>query len=188
MAFKLRQDVYQVQTRRAVLDSAITVEVGDLVIPLGASNAVTNATATLTGSLYVLGVVVGFSGPNGEVIGQGQSDVGTLTPAQVTTSSNNYAAYTSSLTGGQVNAVYVPISPEMEFSATLSATAETTAGSSQKFTWFSVTDARTVNEASVVPFGSASAPLQIFSYGLDPLDTTNHTIICRVAESVNYRP
>lgn len=179
---QLRQDVYQVQTRHALLDNSLTVEVGDFIIPLNSSSVVTNATATLTGSLYILGMVSGFSYSNLQVVGQGQNPL--QTPAQYTTVSNNVTLGATAA----VYAQYIPIQPEMDFLITLSATAGTTAGSDQSFVWFNLTDARTVNEASVVSAFAATAPLQIFSYGLYPGDSTNHTIIGRVAKSINYQP
>jgi hypothetical protein len=180
MAFKLRQDVYHVQTRRALLNNSLTVQVGDVVIPLGASSTVTNATAAVAGAtFYVLGVVTGFSQKNGEVVSQGQNPA--TTPSQVVTASDN-------TTNAQVYAMYVPITPEMEFSALLSATATTTAGSDQAFAWFNLTDARTVNEASVVAATAGATVGQVFSFGVDPEDTTNHSIICRFAKAVMSQP
>lgn len=188
MAFKLRQDVYHAQTRHALLDNSLTVYVGDLITPISGSSAVTNNSTTLTGSLYVLGVVTGFCGPNDEVISQGQAGTGTTASYVTTIATNIASSYTGQLTGGQIYAQYVPITPEMEFSALLSATAATTTLSDQAFVYFNLTDARTVNEGSVVSAWGASNPLQVFSYGLDPADTTNHTIICRIAKAITYNP
>lgn len=181
MAFKLRQDVYHAQTRHALLDKSLTVKVEDVVIPLGTSTgAVTNATALLTSSLYVLGVVTGFSKTNLEVISQGQ-DPSAYTPNTLVTTATNDVTE-------KYNAVYIPITPEMEFRATLDATAGTTTLSDKPFVWFNLADARTLSESSVVASNSGSAPLQFFSFGLDPEDTTNHTVIGRFAKSIMYQP
>lgn len=181
MAFRLRQDVQEVQLRRALLDNSITVKVGDMIVPLDTTDStVTNATGNLnTATDYLLGVVVGFSKLNGEVISTGTDPANT--PASLTTASDN-------TTVSKYQAVYVPISQEMEFSADLSATAATTSHSDGAFVWFNLSDCRTVNEASVVQYGAATAPLAIFSYGLDPEDTTNKRIICKVATGARYRP
>lgn len=178
--FKLRQDVYHAQTRRALLDNTLTVKIGDVIVPLATTNSVvTNATGNVAGDKYVLGVVVGFSKQNGEVIGTGTDPANT--PGQLVTAADN-------TTNAKYYAVYVPITPEMEFSATLSAVAATTTNSDGVFVWFNLTDARTVNEASVVQYGDGTAPLQLFSFGLDPEDTANKTIICRFAKAAMYRP
>ncbi len=190
---KLRQDVYHAQTRRGLLNNSLTVKVGDVIIPVAAtSGVITNATAAVAGTgLFPLGVVVGFSGPNGEVVGQGQSSVGTTTPAQVVTAANNVtAAYTGQTSGGQIYAVYVPITEEMEFSMDLSGVAGTTqAYSALAYVWFNLSDAATVDETSVVQYGTGqTTPLQVFSLGLDPLDTANKTIIAKFAKAAMYNP
>lgn len=175
--FKLRADVYQVQTRRALLDNGITVQVGDVIAPTSSGDIVSNATALVAGDKYPLGVVIGFSKKNGEVIGQGQDP--SLTPNQLTTPANN-------TTTTQYYAVYIPITPDMEFSATLDAPAGTTTGSDKAFMYFNLADCRTINESSVAaPTGS---PLQVVSMGLDPEDPSGNTIICRFVKAFLYRP
>lgn len=177
--FKLRQDVYHAQLRRAVLNNSLTVKVGDVIAPLGSSNAITNASAVVAGDKYPLGVVVGFCKSNGEVIGQGIDP--SNSPAQLVTASDN-------LTVAKYQAVYVVITPEMEFSATLDAVAGTTAGSNTSFVWFNLIDASTLDESSVLVATDGSAPLQVFSYGLDASDSTNFTVVCRFAKALSYRP
>jgi len=173
--FKLRQDVYHAQTRRALLDDGITVQVGDLIKPTDAGDVVTNY---INPGDYVLGVVVGFSKKNGEVIGQGQDP--SITPNKLTTSNTN-------TTVEQYYAVYIPITPEMEFSITLDDKAGTTNLSDKAFVWFYFADARTLDESSVVAALSASAPLDVFSYGVDPEDPTGHTIIGSIARVITYQ-
>jgi hypothetical protein len=174
--FKLREDSYQVQTRNILLDNSITVKVGDLIIPVSGSPFVTNATNVIAGDFYPLGLVVGFCGPNAEVVGQGQNPA--LTPNQLTTTATNK-------TVEKYGVQYIPITEEMELLGTLSAVAGTTtpggSSSAYPFTWFNLSDCRTINEASVALY--ASTALQIFSYGLDPLDTTNFTVICRLRKN-----
>ncbi len=195
---KLRQDVYHAQTRRSLLDGGITVQVGQVITPLTTTSGVVS-NAACTGDVYVYGLVVGFSGPNGEVISGGQASVGTSTPAQITTiASNQSAAYTGQLTGGQLCAVYVPISPEMEFSGTLSLVAGTTqAYSGLAFNFYDLSDAGTVSEATVLQYAAGlSSPKQVMSVpngvsptsALDPLDTTNFTIIFRFVKTVYGKP
>lgn len=176
--FKLRQDVYHAQTRHALLNNSLTFKVGDVIIPVGANTgAVTNDTTALLASPYVLGVITGFSKLNLEVISQGQDPLNT--PNQLTTAADN-------TTVAQYQAVYVPITTEMEFAATLSAAAGTTTGSDTAFQWFDFTDARTLDETSVTAIGAT--PLAVLSYGVDPEDTTSKTIICRFAKAVGYQP
>lgn len=171
--------MYQGQTRRAILNNSLTVKVGDVIVPLASSSAVTNATASVAGDKYPIGIVVGFSKANGEVIGQGVDP--SNTPVQLVTASDN-------LTVAKYYAVYVPITPSMEFSADLNAVAGTTSGSDTAFVWFNLADAATLSESSVVVYTDASAPLQVLSFGLDPEDTTNKRVICRFAKSGMYRP
>jgi len=177
--FKLRQDVQEVQLRHALLDNSLTVKVGDIVAPTADGDIVSNSTALTAGDKYVLGLVVGFCKQNGEVIGQGQDP--SNTPNQLATDADN-------TTGDKYHALYVPITPEMEFSATLSDTAGTTTYSDKSFVWFNLSDCRTLDETSVLVANDESAPLQVFSFGLDPEDTDNETVICRFAKSVMSRP
>ena len=167
---------YHVQTRHALLGNGITVKVGDLIKPTNDGNIVTN---NISAGDYVLGVVVGFCKKNGEVIGQGQDP--SITPNQLTTSATN-------TTGNQYHAVYVPITPEMEFRITLDDPAGTTTLSDKAFVWFSFADSRTLDESSVVHATGTGAPLDVFSYGVDPEDPTGYTIIGRIAKAITYRP
>lgn len=180
MAFRLRQDDYQVQTRTALMMNSLTFKVGDVIVPNNVSSGVvTNATASTAGDVYVLGLVVGFSGPNGEVITTGADPLNT--PAFITAGASN-------TTVQKYSVQYIPITPEMEFLATLDATAGTTANSDTPFVWFNLADCRTVSETTAIVYGSGSAPLQLLSYGLDSADTNNKTIICRFAKAGAYRP
>lgn len=174
---QLAQDDYQVQTRSALLDNTLTVLVGDVIRPTTSGDTVTNA--TMTGDVYSLGLVVGFCGPHGEVIGQGQNPI--TTPNQLVTAVDN-------TTVALYRAMYIPITPEMKFKMTLDAVAATTALSDKAYVWFNLADAHTVHESTVVHVTGAGVPLQVFSYGLDPLDTTNFTIIGRIAKAIESRP
>jgi len=174
--FKLRQDVYHAQTRHALLDNNITVQVGDLIKPIDSGDIVTN---NIISGDYVLGVVVGFCQKNGEVIGQGQNP--SITPNQLTTTATN-------TTNEQYHAVYIPITSEMEFRITLNNKAGTTPLSDKAFVWFNFANARTLAEDSVISANATGAPLDVFSYGLDPEDPTGYTIIGRIAKAITYRP
>jgi hypothetical protein len=173
MAFKLLSDTYHVETRRALLDNSLTVKKGDVIIPVPTNpSIVTNATTNVTGDKYVLGVVVGFSGPNGEVIGQGSGD--TLVTAADNTTNAKY------------HAVYIPIKSEMIFLADLTATPGTTADSDKPFVWFNLANARQVDESSVVLTEAATAPLQVLSLGVFPIDTSK--IMVKFAKALLERP
>ena len=174
--FQLRQDVYHAQTRHALLDNNITVKVGDLIKPTNYGDVVTNS---INAGDYVLGVVVGFCKKNGEVIGQGQNP--SITPNQLITTTTNTA-------NEQYHAVYIPITPEMEFRITLDDKAGTTPLSDKAFVWFSFADASTLAENSVIAANATGAPLDVFSYGVDPEDPTGSTIIGRIAKAITYRP
>jgi len=163
MAFKLSRDTYNAQTERILLTNGITVNVGDVIVPVsGATNTATNATASVTGDVYVLGVVQGFSKANGEVIGQGQNP--SVTPNQLTTSATN-------TTVEQYYAVYMPIHKEQVWEADFSAAIGTTAPGTV-MTWYNLSDARTVNESSEVDITAASAPLQVLYVQAHPTSTT----------------
>jgi hypothetical protein len=197
---KLRQDVYHAQTRRSLLDNTLTVKIGDVIAPLAStSGVVTNATAGVAGAYYPYGLVVGFSGPNGEVVGGGLASVGTTTPAQVITiGTNQTAAWNGTTTGGQICAVYVPITPEMEFSGTMNhAAGYTQAYSGLAFNFYNLADAGDVDETSVIQYSAGiTTPLQILSVpngvsptsALDPLDTANLTLIFRFVKTVYGKP
>lgn len=158
MAFKLRSDTYNLQTRRALLDNGLTVRVGDVVIPLASDpSVVTNATTAVAGDKYVLGVVVGFSKANGEVIGTGADP--SQTPAQLVTPANN-------TTVEKYHAVYIPIRHEQEWLADVSATPGTTTGSDKPFTYFNLLNAGTIDESSVLLPEATGVPLQVLSLGV----------------------
>lgn len=170
--FRLRRDVYQAQTRHALLNNSLTVKIGDIVAPLPTTNSIlTNATATVTLTTRpFLGLVIGFSKANGGVITTGTDPANT--PGQLVTAADN-------TTVASYHVVYIPITEQMEFSADLSAAAGTTTNSDGVFVWFSLSDCRNVSESTVLQYGSASAPLRIFSYGVDPEDSASKRIICR---------
>ena len=180
LGFRLRQDVYTVQTRNALLDDSITVKVGDLLIPTAAGDIVTNDTAAIAGDFYPIGLCVGFADDTGRVIGQGTAQTAANTPASLTTAADN-------TTVAKYNAVYVPITEDMQLLGVLDAVAGTTALSNKEFVYFNLVDARTIDESSVVAYTNAS-PLQLLSEGLDPLDTTNFTAIVRLVKNSQNRP
>lgn len=171
MAFKLREDFYNVSTRRGLLNNSLTVKVGDVICPLSSTdNIYTNDTAVIaaTTTTKVLGVVVGFSKVNGEVIGQGQDPA--TTPAQLITASDN-------TTVAKYYAVYLPIYSHMIWSATLDAKAGTTSHSDAELATFPLATAALLDESSVLVV--LSGPQQFISFGLDLVDdpSTQVTII-----------
>lgn len=173
MAFKFRQDVYSLSSKRDLLANSLTFKVGDVIVPTGSANTISNLTSLVAGDRYPIGVLIGFTKANGEVITTGQDPANT--PNQLTTAADN-------TTVAKYYGEYYPITAEMEFSALLSATAGTTTNSDAKFTWFNLSDARTIDETSVQIYTYASAPLQVMSLGLDPADTTNKTLIVKFAK------
>lgn len=182
MAFRIRQDVYTIQTRDALLANSITVKVGDLLIPTAAGDILTNATAALAGDFYPIGVVQGFAGYHGAVLGTGTAQTAANTPAQVVTTATN-------TTAGNVDAIfvqYLPLTEDMELLGTLDAVAATTALSDKKYVYFNLLNANTIDESSVVSY--LAGPLQLISEGLDPLDGTDFTVICRLVKNTQNRP
>ncbi len=167
------------ETKRFLMDNSLTFKVGDAVIPLSTAattGTVTNATGSLAGNYYLLGTIVGFSKVNGEVIGQGIDP--STTPVQVITAANN-------TTVALYYAVVIPFKKDMTFIMDTSAATGTTTGSNNPNVYFNLTDARTVNEASVVPHNDGTAPLQILSTGIVPGQTTQ--IYGKVAKSIYSR-
>jgi len=155
------KDYYSEQTQRALLNNSLTFKVGDAVAAIGSSNltVLTNATSAVAGDKYVIGVLVGFSKKNGEVISYGTDP--SQTPPQLTTSATN-------TTSEQYYGVFIPATEDMEWIGDLSGAAGTTAYSDQPYAWFSLSDCRTIDETSAIAPDSASAPLQIFSLGTVP--------------------
>jgi hypothetical protein len=181
LGFRLAQDVYTVQNRLALLNNSLTFKVGDLIIPTATGGIVTNASNAIAGDFYPLGLIVGFAKQNGEVIGQGTAQTAANTPALLLTAADN-------TTVDKYQAQYIPLTEDMLLKGTLSAVAGTTGGlSDEKFVYFDLVDCRTVNEASVVANTNAT-PLQLLSEGLDPLDTTNFTVIVRLVKNLQNRP
>ena len=180
LGFRLVQDVYTVQTRLALLDNSLTFKVGDLIIPTATGGIVTNDTTAIAGDLYPIGLIVGFAHKNGQVIGQGTAQTAANTPAQLITAADNTSV-------ALYQAQYIPVTEDMLLKGTLSAVAGTTGGlSDEKFVYFNLLNAATVNEASVVSY--LAGPLQLISEGLDPMDTTNFTVICRLVKNSQNRP
>ena len=181
LGFRLAQDVYTVQTRLALLNNSLTFKVGDLIIPTASGGIVTNATNAIAGDFYPIGLIVGFAMENGQVIGQGTAQTAANTPAQLITAANN-------TTVALYQAQYIPLTEDMLLRGRLSAVAGTTGGlSDEKFVYFNLSAADEVDESSVVAYTNGT-PLQLISEGLDPMDTTNFTVICRLVKNTQNRP
>jgi hypothetical protein len=161
--FTLLSDTYNVQTKRALLQDSLTFKVGDVVIPVSGAttdNIITNTSATV-GDVYNLGVLIGFSKVNGEVISQGQDPL--YTPNQLTTGATNVSAI-------HYYGVYIPIHEEQEWLADLDAVSGTTSGSNLPYCWFNLADARTIDESSIVAAGGTKG--QFLSLGVSPESTS----------------
>lgn len=137
--FKLRKDTYQYQTERAIITNSLTVKVGDVVAIV--SDFATNASGSVAGDKYPIGVVVGFCTNTGGVYPTSGQDP-TNTPNQVTVTSSNQ-------TVAKVNAVFIPIFREQVWEADFSAARGTTSTSDENYTFFDLTDCRTIDETSV---------------------------------------
>lgn len=178
MAFKLRASTYAVQSRRGLLDNSLTVKVGDVIIPLASNPSIlTNASAAVAGDKYPLGVVVGFSGKNGEVIGDGADPANT--PHQLVTAADN-------TTVAKYHAVYIPIVHEQEWLADIDAVPGTTTGSDKPFTWFNLVDARQLKEDSVLLTEHINAPLQVLSLGVS--NESSSKLVVKFAKALRLRP
>jgi|SRR6185436_5301310 len=173
--FQLVRSYREEEVKRAILANSLTVKVGDLVIPVGTDASFTNATGSIAGDYYPVGLVVGFSRVNGEVIGTGSDPLNT--PASLTTASDN-------LTNAKYYVNYIPLKADMVLIGTLDAVAGTTSLSDIAFSWFNLADARTIHESDSTAYATGAAtPKQIMSLGLYEGDATNFTIYCRVAKT-----
>jgi hypothetical protein len=149
------------ETVIGLLDNTLTVKVGDVVKPLtgaGNTNIYTNASCTGNG-VVVFGVVVGFSLLDGSVIGQGMSTA--TSPSQMITTSTNTTVL-------QYCAFILPIRRDMVWIMDTSAAVGTTTGSDKPNVFFNLSDAHTVNEASIVSYDNDGSALQVFSFGPVP--------------------
>ena len=136
-----------------ILTNSITVRIADSVQTTAGFGALSAAASR------VLGHVESFIGPDGLTPVKDGTFLGNLDSAFTTTASNQTVA--------QVRA-RVDIDTMALYSADMSAALGTTAGSDQAGKTFNLTDARTVNEASV-----AVTLLQYSSHGRDRNDSTN---------------
>jgi len=181
MAFLPKSDYRQEQTQRALLQVSLTFKVGDIVALIGSGattyqTILTNATGSVVGALYPVGVLVGFSKQNGEVISQGQDP--TNTPNQLTTTATNISTE-------KYYGVFLPITSEMEFVGDLDAVAGTTNYADQYGVYFDLTDCRTITEASVDLPTAVASDDQILSLGVNPLNTKQ--IFCKIIKNLYTR-
>ncbi len=143
----------------AVMGNSQTLHVGDAIIAGGSAHnqaALTGASITTT---PILGVVVAIVGLNGNV----------LELQSVTTGSGNETT--------PVHFVqYIPTSVgQLEYVATLSAKAGTTTGSDGMCFLNMSSDASKLDETSVAFIQGTAG--QFWSFGLNPVDNTNLTVI-----------
>ena len=177
MAFLPKSDYRQEQTQRCILAASLTFKVGDVVGLVGSGatlyyNTLSNHATYTVGNVYPIGVLVGFSKANGEVIGQGQDP--SVTPNQLTTTANN-------LTVEKYYGVFLPITQSMEWIADLDAAAGTTSYSNQPYSYFELADCRTLDESEVEAASAVEADSQVMSLGVNPLNSSQ--IYCKIIKS-----
>ena len=177
MAFLPKSDYRQEQTQRQILQVSLTFKVGDIVGLAGTGstlyeNALTNASGTVVGAVYPIGVLVGFSKQNGEVISQGQDPANT--PNQLTTTATN-------LSTEKYYGVFLPITPEMEWVGDGGAVFGTTNYGAKYGSYFQLTDCRTISESTAVAADNVASTSQILSLGVNPLNTKQ--IFCKIIKS-----
>lgn len=164
MAFNPVSDFRMEETKRYIINNSLTVKVGDAVIPLTtAATAAIVTNASVAGATQpLLGVVMGFSYFNGQVVGQGIDP--STTPVQYVTASNN-------TTVAQVCAVVLPFKKVDEvFIIDLNQAAGTTTGSDKANNYFTLLagSANTLDETTVKVYSDGSAPYQVYSLGVVP--------------------
>lgn len=153
MAFKpIKYNASDVKA--GLMDNSEALTIGEVIIPgvQGDTSVVKTGGGTTS---YLLGVTMGFKDQNGN----------TLELNTVTAASDN-------VTVKQLNAIYLPLHVQpTEFISDLNAAAETT-DNSGAFGNFAVdSTGLLVSESSVQAFGTRTN-LQLFSYGLTGLNTT----------------
>lgn len=165
--FRLLTDVQESQLRYAAYDDSAgadeTLQVGELCTSTGADGMVTvdstNAgAAVIAADDLVAGLVVGWSGPNGEII-----DFGT---------DPNQARPSITIPDGNpdnIQVIYVPITRNIEFEGLLDADSGTTGDSDFPLRYFDLNDASTIDESSDA---AAATTLKVFSLGLMPGEVT----------------
>jgi hypothetical protein len=165
--FRPLADKRDLELRRAVADTAaavdVTYQVGELITTVAARpDEVTNDGAEVAGA--ALGVIVGFAGPNGEVLDFG-TDPNVVRPAAIVPDGN------ADLT----EIVYIPIdSRRFRWSAILHQASATTPLSDLANTYFNMEDVSLVDETSV---DVAPGVLTLMSEGHLPPDVTGGTNI-----------
>ena len=177
MAFKPLKDYRQEQTQRCILAPSLTFKVGDIVGLVGSGstlyyNTLSNHATYTVGAVYPIGVLVGFSKANGEVIGGGQDPLNT--PNTLTTLSTN-------LTVDKYYGVFLPITMTMEWIGDLGAASGTTAYSDQPYAYFQLTDCRTITETSAVAASNVASTSQILSLGVNPQNSSQ--VFCKIIKS-----
>ena len=143
-----------------LLGSSLTVNVGDAVAfsdAAATAGTLTNDTAKVAGTAYVVGVVTQIVDKDGNPF---LASDGTELKS-VTTGASNTTYY----------AMIVPSMKGFLMEFDVNATLGTTTGSNKPGGYFNLADARTIAENSYVAAGAAGSPKQVFSLGpvIDPV-------------------
>lgn len=170
-----KEDQPVVEIGPFLLDSSITVNVEDLVAFSGSTGGVvTNATASIAGTSYIVGVVEDIVDKDGNPFLA--SDGSPL--KSVTTPASNTTYYVK----------LIPAYPEFEFVMDVNATLGTTANSDKVGVFFDFATASTVNESSVILTGGTGYPKQVLSLGpaIDEAtgNVSTNKIVGRIIKSV----
>ena len=160
MAFKLTKRVSPALIKSAVIGNSAVLKVGDAIIG-GATGHATAVVGAYNTTGIVIGVVASITGLNGKV----------LELDSVTAASNNETTKTYWVT-------YFPTYEDYEFTVPLTAAGGTTTDSAG-FGFFNLDSASNSNgtllESSFALWSGTAG--QFSSFGLDPLDNTNKSVI-----------
>jgi hypothetical protein len=146
------EDQQVVELQQFLLDSSITVYVGDAVaFSTSTAGVVTNAPSAVAGTGYVVGVVAAIVDKDGNpfVSSSGAELTSVVTPASNTT----------------YYVKVIPAYPEFTFVFDVNATLGTTTNSDKVGVEFNLADARTIAENSVILMGGTGYPKQVLSLG-----------------------
>lgn len=160
MAFKLTKRIDDTLVKSSVIANSVTVGVGDAIIG-GATGHATVITGAANTSGVIIGVIIGITGLNGKVY---EVD-------RVTTASDNE-------TTKKYYATWIPAYEDNEFTVNLTAAAGTTTDSAG-FGFFNMDSSagshgKLLESSFALWSGTAG---QFSSYGTDPNDPTNLTVI-----------
>jgi hypothetical protein len=160
------KDFREEETQTCILAPSLTFYVGDLVKVVGSGATLYKETltnASMTSGAYPIGVLVGFTDSQGRVLGQGQNPSG---PVYTSSGQNYLTTSATNLTTEKYYGVFLPITPLMTFIGDLSAVAGTTNYSGEPYSYFQLSDCRTISESSAVAHDGTLTNVQVLSLGL----------------------